>query len=51
MYVYDTDGTGAGLTVSGILLVGYVDTFSNDVNGSSTVTTNTAGTGLIGTGG
>jgi len=51
MYVYDTDGTGAGLTVSGILLVGYVDTFANDVNGSSTITANTAGTGLIGTGG
>jgi hypothetical protein len=51
MYVYDTDGTGVGVTVSGILLVGYVDTFSNDVNGSSTITSSTAGTGLVGTGG
>jgi hypothetical protein len=51
MYVYDTDGTGAGLTVSGILLVSYVDTFSNDVNGSTTTGTGVAGTGLIGTGG
>jgi Ca2+-binding RTX toxin-like protein len=39
LYVYDADGTGTGSTLRGVVLVGYVDSGSNDTG---------AATGLIG---